>query len=81
MAAFHFRLAINIINRRGPSNEMHHQLQPNKTKGKAVLAIYIAEKTFYPSFITNKMERITFKNGCVVRVAKHLKEDWFIVLH
>ena len=48
---------------------------------KAVLAVYIAEKMFYPSFIANKMDCITFKNGCVVRVAKNLKEDWFIVLH
>ena len=45
--------------------------------GKAVLAIYIK---FYPPFITNKMKRISFKGGCVVQVAKHLKGDWFIVL-
>ena len=25
-------LAINVIDRRDPSNEMRHQLQPNKTK-------------------------------------------------
>ena len=34
-AGFQFRfmaLAIAIINRRGPSNEMHNQLQPKKTK-------------------------------------------------
>ena len=49
--------------------------------GKAVLAVYIAENMFYQCFITNKMERITFKNGCVIGVAKDLKEDWFIVLH
>ena len=23
----------------------------------------------------------SFKSGCVIQVAKHLKEDWFIVLH
>ena len=35
MATFQFRfmaLAVDVINRRGPSNEMHHQLQPKKTK-------------------------------------------------
>ena len=34
-AAFQFRfmaLAIDVIDRRDPSNEMHRQLQPNKTK-------------------------------------------------
>ena len=25
------------------------------------------------------MERVSFKSGCVVRVAKHLKGDWFSV--
>ena len=25
-------LQVNVIDRRGPSNEMHHQLQPKKTK-------------------------------------------------
>ena len=30
---FHFMaLAIDVIDRRGPSNEMRHQLQPKKTK-------------------------------------------------
>ena len=35
VAAFHFRfiaLAVDFIDRRGPSNEMHCQLQPKKTK-------------------------------------------------
>ena len=70
-------LAIDVINRRDPRNEMCHQLQPKK---KAVLAIYIAAKTFYPPFIAYKTEHIRFKSGCVVLVAKHLKGDWFIVL-
>ena len=33
--AFQFRfmaIAINIIDRRDPNNEMHHQSQPKKTK-------------------------------------------------
>ena len=29
---------------------------------------------------TNKKERFSFTSGCVVQVAKRLKEDWFIVL-
>ena len=37
-------LAIDIIDRRGPSNEMRRKLQPKKTKGKAVLALYIAAR-------------------------------------
>ena len=34
-AAFHFRfmaVAIDVIDRHGPSNEMQRQLQPKKTK-------------------------------------------------
>ena len=34
-AAFQLRFvafAIDVIDRRGPSNEMHHQLKPKKTK-------------------------------------------------
>ena len=27
-------LAIDVINRCGPSNELHHQLQPKKTKAR-----------------------------------------------
>ena len=34
----------------------------------------------YELHITNKTERCSFKSGCVVRVAKHLNEDWFVVL-
>ena len=37
-------LAIDIIDRHDLSNETRHQLQPKKTKGKAVLAIYKAAK-------------------------------------
>ena len=35
VAAFQIRfmaLAVDVINRRGPSNKMRHQLQPKKTK-------------------------------------------------
>ena len=72
MAAFQFRfmnLAVNVIDRRGPSNEMHCQLQLKKAKVRLhVLAIYIAAKTFYLPFITNKTEHFSFKSGCVVQV-------------
>ena len=46
-AAFQFRfmaLAIDVIDRRDPSNEMRRQLQPNKTNGKAIVALYTAAK-------------------------------------
>ena len=51
MAAFYFRfiaLAVDVINRRGPSNEIRRQLQPKETKGKAVLAVGIAAKDILP---------------------------------
>ena len=45
MTAFQFRfmaLTIDVIYRRGPSNEMCHQLQPKKTKVRLYLDVYIA---------------------------------------
>ena len=33
------------------------------------------------AWLMTPWECITFKNGCAIRVAKDLKEDWFIVLH
>ena len=65
-------LAVNVIDRRGPSNEMRHQLQ-SKNKVRQ-------QKKFYSSFISNKTEHINFKSGCVIQVVKHLYGDWFIVL-
>ena len=47
--------AIDIINKCGPSNEMHCQLYPKKTK-----IMLGQQKAFYP---TNKMVCISFKIG------------------
>ena len=44
-------------------------------QGKAVLSIYIAAKEVLPAF--NNTKCISFKSGCVLRVTKHLKGDWF----
>ena len=58
---------------------MHCQLQPKKAKVRLYYPfICVAAKEVYPSFITGTF---SFKSGCAVRVAKHLKEDRFIVLH
>ena len=43
-------LAVNVIDRRGPSNEIHHQLQPKKTKVKLyILPVYITAKDVLPA--------------------------------
>ena len=52
-------LAINVIDRRGPGNKIHCQLQPKKTKVqcKAVLAVYIrsSKRHFtHPSLLTRQ---------------------------
>ena len=52
-------LTINVIARRGPGNEMCHQLQPKKTK----VRLY---QEFYLPFNISKTERISFKSGYVV---------------
>ena len=49
---------------------MRRQLQPNKV----VLAVYIAAKDVLVALhYTIKTERVSFKSGCVILVAKHLK--------
>ena len=40
-------LAIDVIDRHGPSNKIHHQLQPMKIE--AILAVYIAAKNALPT--------------------------------
>ena len=58
-------IAVDAIDRRGPSNEMHHQLQPEKTKvRKAILAVYIAAKDVYLLFVANKTKCSSFKSTC-----------------
>ena len=54
-------LAIDIIHGHGPSNEMHHQLQPMKTK-VSVLAFntVVQQKVSYALYIINKMEHDPF---------------------
>ena len=63
-AAFQFRfiaLAIYVINRCGPSNEMRHRLQPNKTKVRnAVLALYIAAKDVLAALHYQQDEALQF---------------------
>ena len=40
----------------------------------------MAAKALYALYTTNNIERFSFKIGCVVRVAKRLKENWLLVL-
>ena len=60
--------AADFIDRGDPSNEMRCQLQPKKTKVRLYKLFKSEQKTFYPSFITNKTECFSFKSGCIVRV-------------
>ena len=50
-------------------------LSPKEDLNCAVLAINIAAKAFFVLYITYKTEHFSFKSGCVVRVAKHIKDD------
>ena len=61
MAAFQFRfmvLAVDVIDRHGPSNEIRRQLQPKKTKVRLYyVAVYIAAKDYvftHPSLLTRR---------------------------
>ena len=71
--------AVDVIDRYGPNDEMCCQLQPKKTK-ETLLSVYATVLSILHLF-TNKMVCFSFKSGCAIRVPKHLKGDWFIVLH
>jgi len=54
-------LAVDIIDRRRPSNKMHRQLQPKKTY---ITHLY-SSKRVLPALQT---KQFSFKGGCVVHV-------------
>ena len=49
-------LAVDIKDRSGPSNKMHHQLQLKKTKIMLYKPLKQQQKASYALFLTNKME-------------------------
>ena len=57
-------LAVDVIDRHGPSSEMHCQLKL-KNNNNAVLSVYITAKFVLPALQTTKMEHFSFKSGCV----------------
>ena len=73
-------LAIDTIDGRGLSNEMHCELLPKKSKVMLYLPFITWLKLFNQSYIINKMERFSFKSGHTMRVEKLIKQDWPIVL-
>ena len=60
-------LAVDVIDRRGPSNKMHHQLQSKKIKVRLYKPFILQQKTFYPPFITNKTKCFSFESEYVIR--------------
>ena len=72
-------LAIDIMYGCGPSNKMRPHLQPKKTKVRLIYSTKGVMRALH-YYITTKTEHFSFRSGCVIRVAKHLKKDWFIVL-
>ena len=47
---------------------------------RAVFAVHFTIKAFNQLYITNKMERFSFKSGHAMRIAELMKEDWPTVL-
>ena len=70
-------LAIDISDGRGLSNKACHELLLKKEQGNAVLAFLFAVNNLY---ITNKTECFSLNSGRDVRVSKHIKEGWPMVL-
>ena len=63
-----------IVSRNGPTIEVHHKCQPNKTKlvlHKAITLTMSHSKQLYKS---NKMDHLSYKGGCVY-ASRHLKEE------
>ena len=73
-------LAINIIDGRGLSNKMRHELLPKKSKVMLYLPFISQQKAFNQLKITNKTERFSLKSGLAMQFAKLIKEEWPIVL-
>ena len=49
--------------------------------GMTLVTKYATVKEDYYIFVVNVAAKgVSFKSGCVVQVAKYLKEDWFVVL-
>ena len=72
-------LPVDITDGCGLSNETCHELWPKKSK-VMLFANYYMVKSIYPVVHANKMECFSFKSGCVMWVAKLIKDDWLIVL-
>ena len=47
-------VAVDVIDRHGPSNEMRCQLQPKKTKVVLYYSFVYQQKIFYPPFLTRR---------------------------
>ena len=70
-------LAIDVTDGRGLSNEVCGWLLSKKSK---VFAIHFTVKALNQLYITNNMERFSFKSGCAVHIEKLTKTDWLVVL-
>ena len=58
-------LAVDFIDRYGPSNEIHRQLQLKKAKGNAVLAVYTynSKRRFTRSSLLKRRSALVLKVG------------------
>ena len=57
-------LAVNVIDRRGPSNEMCRQLQPKKTKVRLCYpVIYVAARRFSRPSLLTRQSALVLKVG------------------
>ena len=70
-------LVIDITNRRGLSNEVHHELLLKRSK---YFPFILQQNLFNRLYLINKMERFGFESGHAVWVVKLIKGDWPIVL-
>ena len=69
--------AVNLFRGCGLSNKAHLEFLLKKAK---VLVVHLTKMLFHLLYITYKTECLVFISGGVVRVAKHSKQDWVVVL-
>ena len=67
-------LAVDVTDRRSPSNEMHHQLQPKKTKAGCIIRLHSSKRRFScPSLLTTQ-SALFLKVGVAYGWLKPLKD-------
>ena len=68
---------VGIVNRYGLRIAVCHSNQPNKTKLSLYKCYFHFSNHLKQLYISNRMERFSYKGGCGICVSRYLKNSWF----